>query len=98
MSRNPISEENVNPTILKDDFSSSADPFIFTSIESLLLHQSNETSWNQQATSYPSPQCLVDRIQVQKPIQVVATHQIPDHISLGDQQFYYLQGVICNLQ
>ena len=35
--------------------------------------------WNQQATSYPSPQCLVDQIQVQKPIQVVATDQMPDH-------------------
>ena len=35
--------------------------------------------WNQQATSYPSLQCLVDQIQVQKPIQVVAelsTHTV----------------------
>ena len=29
--------------------------------------------WNQQATFYPSPQYLVDQIQVQKVIQVVAT-------------------------
>ena len=35
--------------------------------------------WNQQATSYTSPQCLVDQIQVQKSIQVVATDQMPDH-------------------
>ena len=35
--------------------------------------------WNQQATSYPSPQCLVDQIQVQKPILVVTTDQTPDH-------------------
>ena len=32
--------------------------------------------WNQQATSYPSSQCLIDQIQVQKPIQIVATDQI----------------------
>ena len=35
--------------------------------------------WNQQATSYPSPQHLIDQIQVQKPIEVVATDQMPDH-------------------
>ena len=34
---------------------------------------------NQQATSYPSPQCLVGQIQVQKPIEVAATDQMPDH-------------------
>ena len=34
---------------------------------------------NQQATSYHSPQSLVDQIQVQKPIQVVVTDQMPDH-------------------
>ena len=67
------------PSILKGDFSSRTDPFIFTSIEPLLLDQSNETSRNQQANSYPSPQCLVDQIQVQKPIQVVATDEISDH-------------------
>ena len=33
----------------------------------------------EQATSYSRPQCLVDQIQVQKPIQVVATDQMPDH-------------------
>ena len=37
-------EEN-DPSILKDDFSSKADPFIFTSIEPLLLDRLNETSW-----------------------------------------------------
>ena len=35
--------------------------------------------WNQQATFYPSPQHLVDQILVQKPIQVVAIDQMPDH-------------------
>ena len=35
--------------------------------------------WIQQATSCPSLQCLVDLIQVQKPILVVATEQAPDH-------------------
>ena len=37
-------EEKVNPSILKDDFSSRTDPFIFTSIAPVLLHPSNETS------------------------------------------------------
>ena len=30
-------------------------------------------------TSCPSPQRLVDQIQVERPIQVVATDQTPDH-------------------
>ena len=34
----------------------------------------------QQATSYPNPQCLVGQIQVQKPILVFVTDQMPDHI------------------
>ena len=34
---------------------------------------------NQQATSYPSLKCLVDHIQVQKPIEVVTTDQMPGH-------------------
>ena len=37
-------EENVNPSILKDYFSFRKDPSIFTSIEPVLLDQSNETS------------------------------------------------------
>ena len=37
-------EEKVNPSILKDDFSSRTGPSIFTSIEPLLLDRSNETS------------------------------------------------------
>ena len=36
--------------------------------------------WDQQAISCPSPHCLVDQIQVQEPILVVATDQMPDHI------------------
>ena len=35
--------------------------------------------WTQQATSYLSPQCPIDQIQAQKPIEVVATDQMPDH-------------------
>ena len=35
--------------------------------------------WNQQATSYPSLQCLVDQIQVQKQILFVATGQMLNH-------------------
>ena len=34
----------VNPSILKDDFSSKTDPSIFTSIAPVLFDQSNETS------------------------------------------------------
>ena len=34
---------------------------------------------NQETTSYPSSQCLVDQILVQKSILVVATDQMPDH-------------------
>ena len=37
-------EEKVNPNILKDDFSSSTDPSIYTSIAPVLLDQPNETS------------------------------------------------------
>ena len=37
--------------------------------------------WNQQATSCPSLQCLIGQTQVQKPILVVATEQIPDYTS-----------------
>ena len=37
-------EEQANPSILKDDFSSRIDPPIFTSIEPLLLDHLNETS------------------------------------------------------
>ena len=35
--------------------------------------------WNQQATFWPSPKCLVDQIQVQKPTLLAATDQMPDH-------------------
>ena len=38
-------EEKVNPSIIKDDFSSRTGPSIFTSITPVLLDQSNETSW-----------------------------------------------------
>ena len=38
----------------------------------------NELSFS--TTSYPSPQGVVHQIQVQKPILVVTTDQIPDHI------------------
>ena len=34
--------------------------------------------WNQQAPYCPNPQSLADQIQVQKPILVVATNQMPD--------------------
>ena len=77
-------EKKVNRSILKDDFSSRADWSIFISIAPMLLDWSNETSWvfptlKQQATSCPNPQCLIDQIQVQKPILVVGTNQMPNH-------------------
>ena len=37
-------EEKVNPSILKDDFSSRTDPSLFTSIAPVLLDWPNETS------------------------------------------------------
>ena len=37
-------EEKVNPSIIKNDFSSTTDPFIFTSIAPVLLDRSDETS------------------------------------------------------
>ena len=40
--------------------------------------------WNQQATSCPNPQCLVDQIQVQKSIIVVFTDWMPDHTYSGE--------------
>ena len=40
---------------------------------------------NYQATSCPSPQCLVDQSQVQKPILFIATDQMPDHIQSREQ-------------
>ena len=33
--------------------------------------------WNQQVTSCTTPQCLINQIQVQKPIKFVATNQMP---------------------
>ena len=36
--------------------------------------------WSQQATSCPSARCLAGQIEVHKPILVVATDQMPDHI------------------
>ena len=35
--------------------------------------------WIKQATSCPSLQYLEDQIQVQKPIRVIPTDQVPDH-------------------
>ena len=40
--------------------------------------------WTQQATSYPSPQCLIDQIQIQEPILVVAKDQMPDHTKIKE--------------
>ena len=36
--------------------------------------------WNQQATSWSSPQCLIDQSQVQKPNLVAATNYMTDDI------------------
>ena len=77
-------EQKVNPCNLKYYFSSRTDPYIFTSIESLSMNWSNETSRvfpAMKSTSHFLPQSplYVDQIQNQKPIHVVATDQMPDH-------------------
>ena len=57
-------EEKVNPSILKDDFSSRTNPSIFTSIAPVLLDRSNETSWvfpALKSTSHFLPQSTVSR-------------------------------------
>ena len=54
----------VNPSILKDDFSSRIDPSIFTSIVPVLLDQSDETSYVLPALKSAShflPQFIVSR-------------------------------------
>ena len=47
-------EEKVNPSIVKDNFSSRTAPYIFTSIASVLLDQSDETD------------CVFFRIEINK--------------------------------
>ena len=44
-----------------------------------------------QATSCPSRQCFIDQIQVQKPIIVLATDQMPDHTQNGQQSHQHRQ-------
>ena len=39
----------------------------------------NVISSTEQAAFYPSPQCLIDQIQVQKTFKFVATDPKPDH-------------------
>ena len=76
-------EEKGNLSVLKVDFSTRTDASILTSVAPVLLHRSNKTSYVFQAlksTSHllPSQQCLIDQIQGQKLILVVATDQMPD--------------------
>ena len=57
-------KEKVNPSILKDYFSSRTDPYIFALIAPVLLDQSNKTSWVFSAlksTSNFQFQCTVSR-------------------------------------
>ena len=70
--------------MLKDDFSSRMDLFNFKSTSLELFKQSMEQRdifqyWNQQATSYSSPHCLVRQIQFQIATLDVATDQKPHH-------------------
>ena len=44
--------------------------------------------WNQQATFYPSPQCLIDSIQVQKPILVAAIEKMPIYPEPPEAVYY----------
>ena len=76
-------EEKGNLSVLKVDFSTRTDASILTSVAPVLLHRSNKTSYVFQAlksTSHllPSQQCLIDQIQGQKLILVVATDKMPD--------------------
>ena len=77
-------EEKVNSSILKDDFSSRADPSIFTSIVTGILDWSSKTCWGfwaLKSTNYLLAQTTVScRSEVQKPILVVAIDQMPYHI------------------
>ena len=77
-------EEKDNPSILEDDFSSRKDPSIFTSIAPALW----PVKWNQLSFSNVEinkpllatvQNFLVDKIQVQKPVLVAATDQMPGH-------------------
>ena len=73
-------KEKVNPSILKDYFSSRKDPSIFTSIAPMLLDPSNETSWIfpaliQQSTSCPSPVTGKSKL-------IYQTLDLPDLITL----------------
>ena len=76
-------EEKNNASILKDDFSSTKDPPIFTSINTSVIRPIKKIQLsfcrNQQAISCSSPQYMLDQIQVQKPTLVVAIDQMPDH-------------------
>ena len=76
-------EEKLNPSILKDDFSSRTDPPIFLSIAPVVkLFKPNQLSFSSNEINKPLPansQYFVDQTQVQKPILVVATDQMPDH-------------------
>ena len=57
-------ELKVNPSILKNDFTSRTNPSIFTSIEPVLLYRSIETSWifpALKSTNHFLPQSTVSR-------------------------------------
>ena len=54
--KRPPVQEKLNPTILKNDFSSRTDPSIFTWIAPVLLDWLNETSW-----VFPALQSIVPR-------------------------------------
>ena len=60
----------VHPSIAKDDFSSRKDQSIFISIAPMFLDWSTETRLVNHSVA----------VQIQKPILVVATDQMPDHI------------------
>ena len=68
-------DEKANPSILKDDLSTWIDPSIFTSKQNQFSFSSTEIN----KPVFAPVQCLIDQIQVQMPILVVATDQMPDH-------------------
>ena len=82
--RAPTQFRKTNPSNLKEDFSSRTNSSIFTPIAPVLSDRSNEISWlfpalKSRSHFLPQSTCLVDQIQIQKPIPVVTTDQMTDH-------------------
>ena len=69
-------EKKINSSILKDP-QKQTHHFHINKAIAIRLVKRNQLSFS--SIENPSPQCLIDQIQVQKPIQIFATDQMPDH-------------------